>query len=253
MGDDEVHGLTEVAAQVESILRRGVEMEAEIDSQGAATRERSKRAYGPVLLDARLTLMGVIATLIDARQLDAGETDASRSDRLILTMSFLQGTSSAERLISEGQYIKAAAALRQDMEIVVRLRETLEGTARPGRTPQLGVLSPAVRSAYGLAYSQLSGVAHPSRIELLVALLSRHDHGEVHGVSPVPIFVRETAIALYELHVLLLLEVCRELVRLHEELYPLAIPLSPEADALLLGTMERLKAAGHIREAGDLS
>lgn len=103
----------------------------------AAIRERSKVAYGSSLLDARLVLLAIIKGLVSLRAGQPGSTSPEISERLALTVAAIQGVGSTETLISEGQYVKAAAALRQDLEIVARLREVDEGLAKEGKVANI--------------------------------------------------------------------------------------------------------------------
>ena len=100
------------AEQVERSLRASVELEGAIHEAGAAILEPSKPAYGTVLLDARLGLIGMAAELVSLRAGVPGSTTQALSERLALVVAALQGVSVTETLISEGQYIKAAGAPR---------------------------------------------------------------------------------------------------------------------------------------------
>jgi hypothetical protein len=101
---------------IERSLRAGVELEGAIAEAGAAIREQSKRAYGRTLLDARLILVGLGAEILALQAGDPGQTEEGLSQRVALVAGALQGIDVVESLISEGQYIKAATALRQDLE-----------------------------------------------------------------------------------------------------------------------------------------
>jgi hypothetical protein len=73
----------------------------------------------------------------------------------------------AEELISEGQYVKAAGTLKQDLEVLARIGETIQGVERVGRTPNVRY-APA---GAGPLYGQLNKVAHPSDPTLIATLL----------------------------------------------------------------------------------
>jgi hypothetical protein len=62
-------------------------------------------------------------------------------------------------MISDGQYAKAAAALKQDMQS--RIHESVTGVAKEGGTPHLRYLPVAGARRF---YGELNDVAHPSNI-----------------------------------------------------------------------------------------
>ncbi len=203
--------------EVSQVLAAGVELEGVIFGTEKEIRERSKSAYGQELLDARLIIFGACTLLLRSYSGVPGKTDQSVSDRLTLISVALQGASATETLISEGQYAKGAAALKQDMEVVVRIHETVAGVAKAGTTPQLKYLPTAGARRF---YGELNDVAHPSNIGRLRELLALAEPaGGAAGVSPVPEFRPAVAIPLYQLHVYLLFETSLELIKLMAEMY----------------------------------
>jgi hypothetical protein len=235
----------EFASRVERSLREGVELEGEIAKAGAEIRERSKSAYGHVLLDARLQLIGLATEVIKLRAGEAGRTDEALSERLALVVGALQGAGVIESLISEGQYLKAAAALRQDLELLARLRELEEGVAKAGKVANMKSLP----SGSGRLYGYLSGIAHVSQPEVINGLLGRAQvSDEAFGVAVIPRFAADNAVGLYEIHVWQLTELVRELMRLHIALYG-------EDDSVVeigerwASVMVQLEQAGHIKDA----
>jgi hypothetical protein len=209
-----------------------------------AIRDQSKQAYGSTLLDARLQLLAIAQVAIASRQGEPGAATTGINDRLLLTNALLQGVGVAEELISEGQYVKAAGTLKQDLEVLARIGETIQGVERVGRTPNVRY-APA---GAGPLYGQLNKVAHPSDPTLIATLLGTTIDGAAHGVTYVPAFAKETAVALYEVHVWLLLEGCREVMRLLADLYgPDAV--SPLLMRWWLVVAGQLEAAGHLRRA----
>jgi len=221
-------------------MRGGIDLEAEIESAGAGIREHSKQAYEQQWLDARLMLLSVLRHIQAFRSGVPGLTDQTRSDRLALITVFAQGATLTEKAISEGQYVKAAALLKQDYEILTRIREIKAGAAKPAKTPNVRHAPAGSQHFYG----QLNDVAHPSNAELLNGLLAQLHAGHVHGLSSVPRFERATARSLYELHVWMLLEISRESIILAEEMYP--NDLADMADALRWFVV----ALGILEEAG---
>lgn len=171
-------------------------------------------------------------------------TDKDVEYRLLLLASFFQGASVTEQLIMEGQYVKAAAALKQDLEILARVGEVIAGAAKEGKQPNVKY-APGTGSLYGA----LNDVAHPSNSDLLELLLDQAAVPGGAGVSPIPVFVEETAVPLYEVHVFLLTELSRELMRLMHEMYGDHEELR-EAGELWLAATAQLETAGHIKNAG---
>jgi hypothetical protein len=199
----------------EEFLANGIWLEEMILRGGIEAREHSKTGYKPELLDARLTLLAVAARLLRAKNGVAGDTDADRSHRILLVLAFFQGVYPTEATISEAQYIKAAALLKQDYEILARIREIRAGQAKIGQTPQVKHAPEGSQRFYG----QLNGVAHPSNPQYIEQLLECNARGDAVGPSFVPRYNRETANNLYELHVWLILEITRELLLLFVEFY----------------------------------
>lgn len=228
-------------------LKGGISLEAEIESAGMIIREKSKAAYEQQWLDARLILLSVLRRVQEFRSGVPGQTDQSRSDRLALITVFAQGTSAVERLISEGQYIKATAALKQDYEILARIGEIKAGAAKAGRTPNVKHAPEGTRHFYG----ELNEVAHPSNEGLLTRLLGRLHSGEVRGLSSVPAFDADTARSLYELHVWLILEIAREAMRLAFEMYPSDQAELAEAARWFATAFGALEEAGFRVEGRD--
>lgn len=205
----------EFEAYVAQHLAGGIELQATVLKAGESIRERSKQAYGSLLLDARLQLLAVAAEVVRVKAGQPGTATKNTNDRLILTAAFLQGVAATEELISEGQYLKAAAALKQDLEILSRIHETMQGAAKPKVTPNPSY----VPGNAGRLYGQLNNVAHPSDPGLLATLLTTMVDGEAHGVSYEPCFVQETAVGLYEVHVWLILEICRSMMEVLLDMY----------------------------------
>ncbi len=200
---------------VSAFLGQGIAFEAHVLEQSQKIRDQSKANYFTEWLDARLILLSITKHLIDAKSLVPGQTSEEIAHILVLLMTFFQGTYATEALISEGQYIKAAAALKQDYEIIARVSEVHAGTAKPGQTPQIKHLPEAVRKYYG----ELNRIAHPSNQDSLIALMGTLVSGESNGISYVPVYHKESSLGLYELHVWLILMATKEYVQLFIEMY----------------------------------
>jgi hypothetical protein len=200
---------------LDSFLRGGLDLEAFVERSGLAIREQAKVAYKQEWLDARLNLLAILFKLLSSKSHVPGNTSEEISHRILLAVAFVQGTTVTERLISEGQYIKATAALKQDYEILTRIREVTAGAAKIGQTPQVKHAPEGSQRFYG----DLNKVAHPSNPDLIAQLLDVRTSGGATGPTFVPAFVTGISDDLYELHVWLLLEVTREVLVLFFELY----------------------------------
>lgn len=205
----------ELGGYVAGFLSKGIDLEAHIVERSLTIREQSKQKYLTEWLDARLTLLSITKHLLGAKHLKPGRTSEQSSKILTLLMAFFQGVPASETLISEGQYIKAAAVLKQDYEILVRIAEVHAGVDRPGITPQAKYFPEEARRYYG----DLNKVAHPSNQEYLESLLARLNEDGISAISCSPIYSFESSMALYELHIWLILMAVREYIRLFGEMY----------------------------------
>jgi hypothetical protein len=213
----------ERSEDAENFLQAGLELEGQILQRSTEIREGSKVAYGSALLDARLLCVSLFAEIIRCKQMIPGSSNDKISAQLQLATSFIQGISCTETLISEGQYVKAAAALKQDYEIFTRVLEVEAGAAKVGEVPHIRHAPEPSRKYYG----QLNDVAHPSNPDTLQQLLDSYQAGTIRGLSPLPHLVKETALAMYELHVWLCFEMARECLKIALKLY------GPEDAAIL--------------------
>lgn len=231
---------TEELQAVSDLIKKGIDFEASVLEQSEKIRDESKRNYLTEWLDSRLTLLAITRHLLDAKQLVPGHTSEEISHRLILLMVFFQGTYATETLISEGQYIKAAAVLKQDYEIIARISEVHAGTAKPGQTPQVRHLADEVKKYYG----ELNKVAHPSNQEALLALMGTLSSGERNAVSYLPSYHKESSQALYELHIWLILSAVQEYLRLFIEMYGTQEPAFADVMLPFITTVRMLEKAG---------
>jgi len=201
--------------EIEKFLRLGIDMETAIEQSGMEIRERAKTAYKDEWLYARMHLVAVLSYLQTFRSGIPGKSNSSISERLILTATFLQGVNWVERLITEAQYTKAAAALKQDYEILTRIIEVKKEYSKPGKVPNIRHAPKGSQRLYG----ELNDVAHPSNPDLLQGLLSQLHEEEVHGVSAIPVFNQHVVCSLYEFHVWLILGIACESIFLAWEMY----------------------------------
>ncbi len=235
---------TPVPPELEKFLRGGIDLESRILEAGNRVREKSKDAYGDALLDGRLAMMSVLNALLELGPTAGLQPGAEKSEAIGLIAAFTQGTYSTETLVSEGQYVKAAASLKQDLEMLARLGEIRDGAQHKG-TKHVPNVKFAPTGA-GRIYGDLNAVAHVARPDLINLLLERQPVSDEHAaIGPLPAFVAEVAVELYTVHVWLLSEVCRELLRISESAWDEQGGQGAElAMKFWLGTADRLVAAG---------
>lgn len=229
---------------VSDFLNKGISLEAYILEQSNEIREKSKTNYFTEWLDARLILLSIAKHLIDAKSLVPGRTSEEIAHILILLMTFFQGGYATETLISEGQYIKAAAALKQDYEIIARISEVHAGTAKPGQTPQIRYLNEEVRKYYG----ELNKIAHPSNQESLVALMGTLVSAKSNAISYIPVYHKDSSLALYELHIWLTFMAVKEYLQLFSEMYGFEESIMVEPLKWFLNVRDLLQKTGFTFE-----
>jgi hypothetical protein len=201
--------------EIKKYLDAGIAFEGQILGQGMKIRAESKHAYGSPRLDARLSLISTMTHLVQSKSGIPGITNQSISNRLSLIAVFMQGTNHTESLVSEGQYFRAAAVLKQDYEILTRIHAIKKGEDVHGKTPNV---KHAPAGSQHL-YSGLNNIAHISMQNLIDATIARFQSDDIDGVSAVPAFDKKLALDLYDLHLWTMLEICREQIVLFSEMY----------------------------------
>jgi hypothetical protein len=140
---------------------------------------------------------------------------------LACTVGFAQGAKISSLLIAQSQYMKAAAVLKQDIELVARFHELIQDRAVEGRTAQMPCLPEEGRRSYG----ELNKIAHPSNFEEMHYLLSV----PAGGFSISPIHNERIESVFYQVH----LWNCVQISRAATELLGLLIdgrPHDPETE-----------------------
>ncbi len=225
-------------------LKRGVDLEAKVKSQGLKIRDKSKNAYGEELISARLILLSIAHYLLDAKANIPGMASEKNSNLLLLISAFYQSSYYIEDLISEGQYVKATAGIKQDYEILARIGTINNGLDKYGIVPNVKSLPEQVRRYYG----ELNDVAHISKSDLLDELLLVHDEGEITAVSPIPAFNENIAKNLYELHIYLMVSVIQQQIILFKSMYEDADDFLETVYPYYITVTNILKEAGFIVE-----
>jgi hypothetical protein len=213
------------APTLDDFLEEGRALEAANQRVGEIHQQHSKHTRAAIS-ECRNLAVGILAITHSSMEDLLGNTpvDPQLAYCLACTVAFAQGAAISGSLIAQAQYMKAAAVLKQDIELLARFREVVEGCAVRGRTPQMSSVPEWARRAYG----ELNKIAHPSNFEEMHSVLSFPDG----NFSILPLRQPETEAALSRVHVWNCIEISRAAV----ELLALLIetrPTNPQADAAL--------------------
>ena len=140
----------------------GRELRAAVANAGMRVAGQAKAIYGNNAYFLERAV-GLLARTILCKAGEKGSPTPEMGNKMLLIVTYFQGCGFTERLIAEGQYAKAAAALKQDIEILTRIQEIDAGAAQSGRTPQMRYAPEGSPRLYG----ELNKVAHPSNEPLL--------------------------------------------------------------------------------------
>lgn len=204
--------------------------------QAQHIRAKSEDVYGRVLIEARLIMITALTDLQVFRAGIPGNTNEKLGEILQLITVFWQGEFYTEQLISEGQYIKATAVIKQEIEIITRILEIKKGVAKDGKTPNVKYAPPMLNLHYG----DMNNIAHISKPWML-KILTSVDQGSFRGVAIEPIFHEELAKKLYEIHLSIFYNLILEAIELFQQLYPGDIELVLPAYKLLTIVNELLE------------
>ncbi len=225
---------------VESLRQKGIQFGATISSdwidQAQKYRKKTERVYGRLLIEARLLMIGALADLLVFRAGKPGETSEGLGETLLLIVTFWQGQFCTEQVISECQYIKAAAFIKQEIEIISRIIAIRQGVAKDGKTPNVKYAPSNLNAHYG----DMNAIAHISR-PTIVDALSSIDRDTFRAASIQPIFNAGLSRNLYEIHLSIFYNVILEAIELFQQLYPEDIELVLPA-CRLLEVVERILA-----------
>ncbi len=166
-----------------------------------------------------LSLALLVRTML-CKKGQKGSPTRPLGDTISLITTYVQGVNCTKDLIIGGYHSKAAAVLKQDYEMLARVREIAVGKAKAGVTPNARHAPEGSQRIY----SGLNDLAHPSNEGLMLSHLSRLNQDGINGVNPFPTFVKQTIEAHYWTHVWLTFEFCREGVKLLADNYGWADP-----------------------------
>jgi len=205
--------LVNILEDAESLREKGIDYEKMISlgwmNRAEKIREQSKQAYGHSLITARSLMVTALCDLLVFREGVPGRTNESLGDMLQLVVAFWQGQFCTEQIISEGGYIKAAAIIKQEIEMIARIAEIKKGVARDGKTPNVKYAP----SKLNLHYGDMNEIAHISKPIILACLGSIVEKTFV-GASISPIFHEGLARSLYEIHLAIFYNIVLEAMAL---------------------------------------
>lgn len=200
-------------------------------------RTKAEKEYGSYFLEAHSLIFLALTDLLNHKAGIPGKTNDSISERLILITNFVQGLLYTEKLISEGQHIKASAALKQDIEILTRIYEINKGVSKEGKTPNVTYAPGNLRQHYG----DMNNIAHISKIYVMQNMCTTLVSKEINGASIFPVFHEQITKKFYELHINICYILAMQALKLFEEMYS-------DDDELLLPAFKLLVAAKNLLE-----
>ena len=115
-------------------ILKGRELRAAVRGAGMRVAKQATAVFGPNVFFLERAV-GLLARTMFCK---AGLQGVSRPEighKILLIATYFQGCETTGRLIAEGQHAKAAAALKQDFEMLTLIREIDAGTAKQGKTP----------------------------------------------------------------------------------------------------------------------
>jgi hypothetical protein len=189
---------------VREFLSNGRWMQKTIDAYSRVARKEANSTLAP-MVEFRAYTMALLAYTTDSMEAQAGDRSFDREiieTQEACLQAFVQSSGCTERLILEAQYIKAAAALKQDFELLTRILEAHAGCAIPNRTPNIRHAPEGSQRFYG----QLNQMAHPSNLDAIFGLMS----APFGGASTMPVFKGQISRDFYNLHIW----ICDQMARL---------------------------------------
>jgi hypothetical protein len=207
---------------------KGRELRAAVTDAGTRVAQQAKAIYGNNAYFLERAV-GLLARTLLCKASKKGSASPETGKKMLLIVTYFQGCGFTERLIAEGQYAKAAAALKQDLEILTRIKEIDAGEAQTGKTPQMRHAPKGSSRLYG----ELNKVAHPANEALLHSHLEQVVTGGIRGVSPFPIFRVSTVRNEFALHCWICYAICHAGVQVLLENYG-------EDDVFVIDCMTRL-------------
>ena len=179
---------------------------------GEKVRKQTLQAYGR-LCDAHLLITGVLAAALLRINGKIVPIDWAHEERKALVALFVIGLEVCENAIVQGRYLQSLVLLRQEMEIIARIKTVRSGKRNGKRCPNIGVLgNPSLARLYG----ELSEAAHVSNHRFVRAAteceVPGYDlPGPTSGTRYFPAFDEGLARRSFSLHLGLIISLVEEL------------------------------------------
>ncbi len=238
-----IKDLEDAKALKEKAISFGKQISYDWMKQSQEIRLQSEKEYGSILIESRLLMVTALADLLVFKAGVPGNTNEQLGNILQLVTIFWQGQFYTGKVISEGQYVQASAAIKQEIEIIARINEIKKGVAQDGKTPNVKYAPPM----FNLHYGDMNNIAHickPSVLDVLTSV----DAGTFKGVSIKPIFNPGIAKNFYEIHLIIFYNIIVESIELFQKLYPDDLELVLPACEILKIIVDYLQKAGILQE-----
>ncbi|MBD2487646.1 hypothetical protein [Aulosira sp. FACHB-615] len=206
-------------------------------------RLKSEQQYGKILIETRLLMITTMTDLLVYKAGSPGNTNEQLGKILQLISIFYQGELYTEKMISEGQYVKASVAIKQEIEIITRINEIKKGVDKDGQTPNVKYAPPTFKLHYG----DMNQIGHISQPDIL-SVLHSVNRDTFSAASITPIFNGNIAKNLYEIHLIIFYNIIRESIELFQQLYPEDLELVLPACKIFTIIVDCLKTAGIIKD-----
>jgi hypothetical protein len=208
---DEAHEIVE-------LFRHSYILEKTFAERSREIRVLSEQHIAEELFEIRRALVSALAFILYCKSGIPGITSPSIHQRLTLISTFSQGFIITESLILEGNYIKAAAILKQDFEGMTRLIALRE--SKKVKRGKLVSIQSVFRGKQGELYGDLNDIAHVSKDDVLVSLLDTILNNDVVGISPLPSFNAAISLQMYSSYLTILHNIVVEGILVFSEMYP---------------------------------
>lgn len=200
--------------EVPKVLAEAEEYFESIKSSEIEIREESISRINKSIFDALDLILATLIQLIKCKSKVIGNSNSRTSEKIILVTSFVQGSQISRELILSGQYIKASAALKQDFEIMTRLKGIDCKINKYGVQPNASNAPEGLRFIYG----QANNIAHISKQDILKFYVGIETN-QGFGCTPIPQIKLHQSSSFLLYLAAIAFEILHEAIALHRELY----------------------------------
>ncbi|SMP86929.1 hypothetical protein SAMN06313486_10438 [Epsilonproteobacteria bacterium SCGC AD-308-P11] len=171
---------------IESLIKNACDFQAMSDEAREIAREKFRRKETEVENTIRISIDGLITSLIKETENKIDIVDKKISFKLTLISSYIRTHFIINDFLLNGDLVEASVLMRKQLETIVRLNELDSKSLEKllGKTPNVGNI---LKGESGKIYELLSGIAHSSS-HRIGELLSVVEDGEKVGVSNIPTY-----------------------------------------------------------------